>query len=290
MKLIHGQWACYLHKFTRVAAMLQRLERETIAVRSMVGKLSKIVQDQGSKLQDQSSQLELESKPLAEAERQAMEAAIKNRLEQTVRQGTNEAAAERFATEPDDFICGQHKSATGGIYKLLKVDESMALRELSKGLQAIKDEVEALGDKQVSEELNYILNEPASVKQCHNGLRDKGHEGWTVESFVKHENATNAGLSEAEVVALRLYTTSAFKQINNPLRDKARSGAGKPHPLPVTVICIINGIKKLRSLDEHSTDTVILWRGLKNCKAKDEFVKYGGTEVHVQYMFASSNS
>jgi hypothetical protein len=42
----------------------------------MVGKLSKIVQDQGSKLQDESSQLELESKPLAEAERQAMEAAI----------------------------------------------------------------------------------------------------------------------------------------------------------------------------------------------------------------------
>ncbi len=43
------------------------------------------------------------------------------------------------------------------------------------------------------------------------------------------------------MVSLRLYTTSAFQQINNPLRDQERISRGEAHPLPVTVMLIVSG-------------------------------------------------
>ena len=55
-------------------------------------------------------------------------------------------------------------------------------------------------------------------------------------------------LSRAHVIALRLYTTSAYKHINNPLRDQKRRSANRQHPLAATVICIQEGIKKLRNV------------------------------------------
>ena len=65
--------------------------------------------------------------------------------------------------------------------------------------------------------------------------------------FVSHEKARKAGLSRAHVLALRLYTTEAFRIINNPLRDQERYRKGKPHPLPATVVFLREGIKRLRA-------------------------------------------
>jgi hypothetical protein len=43
---------------------------------------------------------------------------------------------------------------------------------------------------------------------------------------------------------------------------------------------IANGLKKLRQIGaEKATQSVVLWRGLKNVKPSDTFVKDGGTEV-----------
>ena len=52
----------------------------------------------------------------------------------------------------------------------------------------------------------------------------------------------------AEVGSLRLYTTSTFHLVNNPLRTRAAV-----HPLAVTVLHISRGLKKLRAL-HMSTD------------------------------------
>ena len=52
------------------------------------------------------------------------------------------------------------------------------------------------------------------------------------------------GLSKAHVAALRLYTTAAYKTINNPLRDAGRTAE---HPLPVTVYLLSEAIKRLRA-------------------------------------------
>jgi hypothetical protein len=192
------------------------------------------------------------------------------------------AASERFAIEPRDLICGEFEHAASGLYKLMNVPEKEVVKRWLRGVEAIKDEVTALGDSIVTEQLNYILLQPATEKMFANGLRDMGHTGMRLHDFMQHEHARVAELEEAEVVALRLYTTSAFQQINGPLRDQERVSRGEVHPLPVTVMLIVSGIKKLRKVNSKSdeaTQGMVLWRGLKNIRPTDRFAQKGGTEV-----------
>jgi hypothetical protein len=165
---------------------------------------------------------------------------------------------------------------------MLNVSEDNVLDRARAGVAAIEEEVNALGDKNVIAQLEYILHSRASVKSFSNGLRDKGHEGMRLQDFVCHEQAVTAELTEAEVVSLRLYTTSAFKQINDPLRDQERISRGEAHPLPVTVTLIAKGIKKLRTIEANeaaATEGVVLWRGMKNVTTTAKFAQKGGTEV-----------
>jgi hypothetical protein len=64
--------------------------------------------------------------------------------------------------------------------------------------------------------------------------------------FMQHPHA--AKLSECEVVALRMYTLPAFKDINDPLRDLARLAADRAHPLAVLTEHLTRAIKKLRRI------------------------------------------
>lgn len=98
--------------------------------------------------------------------------------------------------------------------------------------------------------LDYILNQPASEKKCFNGIRDEGRASVTLDYFITHPKAVEAHLEPAHVVALRFYTTHAFKYLNGPLRSDL-FGQGKwPHPLPITLTYISEGIKKLRAVYE----------------------------------------
>jgi len=54
-----------------------------------------------------------------------------------------------------------------------------------------------------------------------------------------------AQLKAAHVVALRLYTTAAFRSINGPLRDHGRT---EPHPFAATVFFLTDGIRRLRAI------------------------------------------
>jgi hypothetical protein len=195
---------------------------------------------------------------------------------------SNQEMRDRFVGEPTDLVCGEFEQAAKGPYRLLNVTKNLVNAAMLQGVAAIEDEVKALGDKQVIEQLDYILWRRAKEKMCSKGLRDKGHAGMRLKDFMKHEHAVTAELDDAELVALRLYTTSAFQQINNPLRDQERIRRGEPHPLPVTVMLITEGIKKLRAIDAHNekaTQGMVLWRGMKNVRPTDSFADKGGTEV-----------
>jgi hypothetical protein len=67
------------------------------------------------------------------------------------------------------------------------------------------------------------------------------------------------------VLALRLYTTAAYKSLNAPLREHAsRSG---PHAFPVTVTLIAEGLKRLRTVaaqQDGAHTAGVLWRGVRN--------------------------
>ena len=148
------------------------------------------------------------------------------------------------------------------------------------------------GDKETIELLHYIREEPISEKLYPNGVRDQGRRpGMRLEDFMNDKNAIGGSLTRAHVIALRLYTTSAFKHINNPMRDQQRRAADQPHPLAATVILIQEGIKRLRNVvslveDERRSsgglekeETAVLWRGMKNMYVKNDFLIHGGTEL-----------
>ena len=87
------------------------------------------------------------------------------------------------------------------------------------------------------------------------------------------------------VAAIRIYSTAAFKVLNGPLREVGRTA---PHPLPVTVSFIADGVKKLRTVQAEHLDGVskeerkerlLLFRGMKDRQVPDEFFESGGTEL-----------
>ena len=132
---------------------------------------------------------------------------------------------------------------------------------MREGTAAIVQEAEALGDPAVLETLRYILHAPAGSSDLafQNGwLRDRapngspleGREGMRLADFVALPVARRARLEEAHVVALRLYSTAAFRALNGPMRQLKMSNYRKgqdgrplpleppqlaaPHPQPVT--------------------------------------------------------
>ena len=106
--------------------------------------------------------------------------------------------------------------------------------------------------------------------------KDEHNNGKTLSDFHSMTPAKKAQLSLAEVAALRLYTTRAFRLVNGPLRQGIR-----PHPLAATTLFISRAVKKLRANHMHTGrafSTQYLWRGLRNVTISEEFMLNGGTE------------
>jgi len=125
-------------------------------------------------------------------------------------------------------------------------------------------------------DLHYILYEKASNKQCFNGIRDSGHTDMEFADFMKLKEVLEAGLSEAELCALRFYTSHSFGAINTALRKRHQ-----PHPLPATVMCVNDGLKSLRGNDAESDDATAViefFRGFTDMQVTQDFKSKGGTE------------
>ena len=59
--------------------------------------------------------------------------------------------------------------------------------------------------------------------------------GMRLLDFFHHATSRQAGLEEAEVVAIRAYSSAPYKSLNNGLRDMERRARNEAHRLPVTV-------------------------------------------------------
>jgi hypothetical protein len=76
-------------------------------------------------------------------------------------------------------------------------------------------------------------------------VRDDGHDGWTLAKFMDMRVVHHAGLTLAEFVATRLYTSNSYGRINGPLRKGCTKN--KPHPFPATTSLLFTALGKLRS-------------------------------------------
>jgi hypothetical protein len=100
--------------------------------------------------------------------------------------------------------------------------------------------------------------------------------GKTLEELVEHPDAVTARLKDYHVLALRLYTTSSYTCVNNPLRTRER-----PHKFAATAHFISEAIKKLRAVAAQRPDAhtqMTFWRGMRNLKVSMQFMAQGGTE------------
>merc|ERR1712166_9745 len=179
----------------------------------------------------------------------------------------------------------------------MKANEREIHNKMILGLQAIKEEVQALTEgydrpkwwngahpdcqawMSVMQWYEYIVDDATTEKKFHNGIRDKGRSGMFLSDFCEHPIAVECGLREEHIVALRLYTTHAYMFFNDPLRKNER------HPMPVTVRFLQEGLKKLRKHTSKQGGELprFLFRGMSNMIINDDeenaFLKDGGTEV-----------
>lgn len=202
---------------------------------------------------------------------------------------TNTIVDYKFISELRSLITGEPQDAALGYIHYMKVDPTVVHIGLSQGTDAIRDEFERYAGEHAEEArecLDYVLHQKAgsSRKTFQQGLtRDLGRDGETLADFVAHPNARLARLDEAHIVALRAYTTAAYKVINGPLRDVESC---EPHPFPVTIAFLREAISKLRAVGAHEdmqegkTETRLdLWRGMRDTEVTESFTQHGGTEL-----------
>jgi len=205
--------------------------------------------------------------------------------------------AEKFFDETPTLQTGQAAEAALGVANLLCVSESELNEKISRGVDAIREEINTYGTTVDKECLHYVLYEAAGSspkifsnspwpRDCdENGVladrivEEGVHAGkpMVLVDFVASPTSQRAQLTEAQVVALRLYTTAAFISINGPLRSVERRETATPHPLAATVVFIKEGLSKLRAADTEDRP-LDLWRGMRNLEVSEDFIRLGGSE------------
>ena len=206
-------------------------------------------------------------------------------------------APERFTGRLRELVTGEPQEAAKGLPFYMLVADAELYARAAAGVAAIEREFAEHGRDEDKECLAYVLHAAAgsSAKLFPNspyprdcdasGLRaDRtaaSGDGKRLADFGAHPNAVTAGLRPEHVLAIRLYSTAAFKSINEPLRERGRT---VPHPFPATVHFLAEALKRLRTVtagtaDAH--DTLDLWRGMAHTdlKADAAFFRRGGTEL-----------
>eukprot|EP00300_Choanocystis_sp_HF-7_P007672 c15439_g1_i1.p1 GENE.c15439_g1_i1~~c15439_g1_i1.p1 ORF type:complete len:700 (-),score=179.60 c15439_g1_i1:132-2231(-) len=200
-------------------------------------------------------------------------------------------ADSKWSADISRMNFGESTLAALGIEKLLGINFDTMLSFLKRQTEAIVEEIERNGSDEDKQNLHYILYEKARAEEVvgNDGSRvwrDQNNEGRTIDDFTSMPQARTAELYQCEVLALRLYTSSTFRIINNSLRKRAgqpdvSSWAADPHPLAATTFFIYTALKKLRavSLSRETFETVYLWRGNKDKGVDPMFMSRGGAEL-----------
>jgi len=171
-----------------------------------------------------------------------------------------------FRQRPPKSTDGFTAFAHPGVNHYMGVDSALVARGMAEGVRAIVRELTQHGTDEDRECLDYVLRRRAgsSDRTFQGGRRRDEHRRGdeTLATFVALPQSRVAELDAAHVLALRLYTTAAYKSINEPLRER-RPGAH--HPLPVLVNLIKDAIGRLRAVaaSQSAHDGPLdLWRGL----------------------------
>lgn len=203
---------------------------------------------------------------------------------------TASSSADGNAVAETKFVAntirlGMATQAAAGLADLMGFDDMSLLHYIDGhggGSDAIIHEINKNGTEADKKNLRTLLDgtytNPPDSKGAPQTPEELAGQSKTIDELIETEEAKIAKLQRAHVLALRLYTTSTYASMNNPLRTDP---ATKPHPLAATVFYASQAIKKLRSVAgnlPNAHEPQDLWRGLKDMTISDEFFQSGGTE------------
>lgn len=184
---------------------------------------------------------------------------------------TTVSAASKFTAK--QIIFGKPEEAAYGLPDFMGLTDNDLVQYHTDGMLAVVDEISRNGNSEDRENLKMILA-GHYYKQGTNATADSR---LSLDELMQHPAAVAARLRKHHVLALRMYTTSTFKSINEPMRQRVR-----PHPLGATTYFISEAIKLLRVVKGAASKALIgdqvYWRGLADLKLDTEFLQAGGTE------------
>jgi hypothetical protein len=179
------------------------------------------------------------------------------------------------------IVLGKSTLATKGLSTLLGVDPKTYVHVRNK-MKVIKREFAKHGSAEDRENLACLLN---GTYQTPPDSKHLAADPCPMLPSVHavHKSASEvqiAGLGIHHVLALRLYTTSTYRSINDPMRA---SPPQLPHPFAATLYYIAEAISMLREVQGkdpllYNTEQ-IFWRGMKDLQVAEEFFEKGGAEM-----------
>ena len=187
----------------------------------------------------------------------------------------------KFGGTIKQMSTGAPVQAALGLHRLLGVSEAEILCLMGDPVESIREEFLRHGSMDDLWCLDYVLNQPAGMsdREWPNGKMDEGRRSETFDDFVNHPSARSAGLDAGHVLAIRMYTTNAYRSLNVPLRNTKRKEA---HPFPVTILKLSDGIKKLRAVAAGvagAHEPADLYRGMRDMRVTADFERRGGSEL-----------
>eukprot|EP01044_Picomonas_judraskeda_P013067 COSAG03_NODE_1939_length_3323_cov_386.678350_3_plen_138_part_00 len=132
-------------------------------------------------------------------------------------------APRRYIAADKQIRLGKAADAAHGIKVLLGVSDAEISGFLQQHEAAIKQEFAAHGSPEDKENLRCVLS----------GRKLPGWAcpGVSIDVLLGHSSARTAKLGRHHIIALRLYTTSSYSRINDPLRADPPQ---RPHPFAAT--------------------------------------------------------
>ena len=201
----------------------------------------------------------------------------------------------RFSIGINHLQLGQQTDAAHGVGHFLNVPErALQVTLAAEPLASLRSEwLQAEPD--ILECIEYVLNRRAGSldrifpnsqfpPDCDAyGVREDrtlpSGEGMSLQDFANLPECRDAKLELHHVAAVRIYSTAAFRVINEPLRDTQRTDK---HPYPATVMLLTEALRKLRIIGAKSPDAnkhIDLWRGMRDLDVAAAFGENGGTEL-----------
>jgi hypothetical protein len=202
----------------------------------------------------------------------------------------------KYSSTAIDFVLGEPVIAALGLEDYMKqgfADYWVHPNSCEEALAAIEKEFRTHGTDEDREWFEYITKCAASERVCAQGIRDHNRKSYVLADFAASKEATIAHLNLAHVLALRLYTSPAFKSLNIPLRTYKRDAEGNvlrppemnaPHSFPITVLYIREAISKLRAAESilgTQGDLQVMWRGNKDLVVSKDHLSRGGVETSI---------